>query len=65
MRATSLCHFIILSKNHNDFHLIKVGMGIMKSEGVKVTSVGTLHLSLLSDSILLALYMDASGFRAP
>lgn len=62
MRPSSHCQFIILFKHHDNFHFMKEGMGIMKSKGVKILSVGSFHLFLLSDSIFLALYLDAPGF---
>ena len=41
---------------------MNVGMEIITRVKKKVPSVGILHSSLLSDSIFLAMYLDAAGF---
>lgn len=59
MKTTSHCHFTILFKHLNNSYLMNVRMEIIKGEKGKVPSVGPLHPSLLSDSILLAVYLEA------
>lgn len=51
-----------LFKHLSNFHLMNVGMEIIKKVKKKYHSLGTLHPSLLPDSIFLATYLDPAGF---
>ena len=51
-----------LFKHLSNFHLMNVGMEIIQKVKKKYHSSGTLHPSLLPDSIFLATYLDPAGF---